>query len=228
LFDRIVASPAAQEAQSKLIDAQHRASLVNRSMAVGAQDSQITQGGLNRSRRLRERAPVVNLGNVTCKAGVCVLRDESAGLAFEFTACVATSNPLCLGDPGFAFSPNMKEHSRLPLDHSDVSVSRLSYPRGRRRPVGPSTVDSFPFEKLEPFGSTDRDLLRKPSNHVRCRFTIVGPCRPQSGVRDNLGAVPVGQHEIHDGIVRDKPLRLGASGRQNQPRDYWKRLVVRE
>jgi hypothetical protein len=75
-------------------------------------------------------------------------------------------------------------------------------------------------------GSSNRDLLREPRDHVRCRFSIISPRRSRACTGNNVGATTVSEDEVDDGIVQDEPLRGDFCSGHYQLRDEGKSLVV--
>ena len=81
---------------------------MDRPVTVGAQDGQIVERGLDRSSRLCEGSSMVNLSHVSTKTEVCMLRDKSACLAFEFTSLIAGGGSLRVGNAWFALPAKME------------------------------------------------------------------------------------------------------------------------
>lgn len=214
-----------KEPASEVFDTQQRLRPVNGPMAVGTEHSQVLDAGHNRLCGLRKGAPVMNLAKICFQTRVRCRRAEAACFTAQKSVRSTGGAALRFNQPRIPFTDYMEVQTRIALDREQLRVRGNGRADGCSRAIRPRAYPAFAIEELAPARSADGNLLREPSNHVRCRAAIVQPCvrRPSSGLCNECCSLSIRQDLPNDCVVSDVPKWV-SGGSRDQMRNQRKGL----
>lgn len=177
---------------------------MNGSVTVRAQESEILEPRGYCLRGFGEWSAMADFADVAGETGIDVRYQEATDLANELPIGAPHDLTLRACEGRVAFPPDVEEEPRISFDGRQLGVGRDRRLYRSFGSIGPCAASLLAIEKVCPRRSPDRDLLRKPSKHVRRCASIVGPSSGRPGAGHDFRPFGIGKYGGDDGIVVDE------------------------